>query len=388
MSSNQNPNTTDNNTTDNNTTDNNTNSIIRDSNEITFYFFRHGYSCFNIYKDKTIFGMVVKYKSDINKDPHLTNWGILASILSGKYLKSNKNFNNIKFEKSFVSPLIRTWETAACMFTENEYIIGSYLREGRPSNKSQKYSITTGASDIPYSYNDNLKRFDEFKNFLFEESKQKSFKYILNELNKNSNDKYIFDQIDKINKINIIFPNNNKYNNKHLLKGNLEMFMLWVINNYPNLNGNVLVICHGTLILKDFIKKYLDQNKYNNIKDISHNNNFGFKVKVEFNKNNYTQNEIKKNNKENLFKIINIEKIFSGIKKPYIKNELVANNLRRDCSLCTNKIDKCKIKLKEKNLETHMMLLKKPNDYIVDKKNSNNTDDEEKDNLFNLCNIL
>ena len=59
-------------------------------NNVNFWFFRHGYSCFNIYKDKYPVRMTMTYKSNMHKDPHLTNWGILGSIMSGNYVNENK----------------------------------------------------------------------------------------------------------------------------------------------------------------------------------------------------------------------------------------------------------------------------------------------------------
>jgi broad specificity phosphatase PhoE len=242
----------------------------------TFYFFRHGYSCSNYLKDKSLitYGLINKN----NKDPHLTDWGILSSILAGKYLKSK-----VKFTKAYVSPLIRTWETGACMFPDQTFYVGPYLTEGRPDINS---GYIRGSSDTPNSYKKNIKRFKVFKEHL--------------EKLKDINNDYIKEKINKIQKVKII--NEEDYDKRYTLKGDIKEF----IKLKKNEGGNILVICHGTILLKEFVKN--NNNKlYKTIKDIGHNNNYGIKVSGD-----------------------KIELFFEGVKKPehYI-----------ECSLC----NKCTI---------------------------------------------
>jgi len=329
-------------------------------NKVTFWFFRHGYSCFNLYKDKTKIGMVFKYLSNSNKDPHLTNWGIIGSIISGNYVNTNI-LNNVDIKMAFVSPLIRTWETAACMFSGNydKFVIGSFLREGRPDSKAQKSSMTNGSSDIPYQYEENIKRFETFKKFLVSDNNNKTFKYISNSLKKTYiNKKLLTIKNVKISKVE-------EYKNQHLLKGNLDMFMLWFANKYPDIKGDVLVVCHGSLILKNFVRTYMNNDKYKNIKHIHNNNNFGFKVTVNFPKRKYTNDEIISDIKRPLlFKDENIKLIFNGVKKPKLNNISFINDIRLDCSLCTDKIGKCVSSQKKKNLNTHLKIIRNTSSFF------------------------
>ena len=96
----------------------------------TFYFVRHGYSCANMYADKNKIGSSFKevFGSGI-KDPHLTNLGIIGSMMSGRYI--NDKLKDVTFDNCYCSPLIRTWETAACMFSDitDSFTVAPYLKE-------------------------------------------------------------------------------------------------------------------------------------------------------------------------------------------------------------------------------------------------------------------
>ena len=116
------------------------------------YFVRHGYSCSNLleHSEKIKFLSETILSDKKYKDPHLTNWGIFSSILAGKFLKSNK-FDGVKFDKIYCSPLIRTWETASCMFSDKytEAEVAPYLREkSKIENNREAGQLTKSEDEI------------------------------------------------------------------------------------------------------------------------------------------------------------------------------------------------------------------------------------------------
>jgi broad specificity phosphatase PhoE len=124
-----------------------------------FFFFRHGYSCVNFYKHKVSKTKYLATYFDPDKtDPHLTNCGIASSMLAGYYVHENQIVPDT-FDLEFVSPLIRTWETAACMFPKlRKFMVGPYLRE-----------TGVGASDHPESYSKNVERLEKFKEYVIKD---------------------------------------------------------------------------------------------------------------------------------------------------------------------------------------------------------------------------
>jgi len=275
--------------------------------DITFYFIRHGYSCSNLNK---------KRKNKINlsdADSHLTNWGIISSIFAGEYLKKNF-FNNISFDYVYCSPFIRTWETAACMFSDkyNNFLVGPHLSEKRKDKKKS------------YTYQTNKQRFKKFINFVASKSKT-SLDYII----KNTNNTLINNQIENVKKFNILYSGND-YSNKYYDtdKADLEKFINWFIkNNKLNKKTNVLIICHNKLMI-DFLDKHSHYSYYK--QNIKNTNNFSFSVNVK--------------NK----KIGNPIIFFFGIKNP-IKYE---DNIDIDCSLC---VDNRICNQKDKELHLHLI---------------------------------
>lgn len=270
---------------------------------ITFWIFRHGYSCTNmdrIHKKRFIYLLSLALTG--YTDPHLTNIGINTSKLAGEYIKKNINIPT-KINKVYVSPLIRTWETLSCMFPNIKSAeIGSYLREGNFT--PQKKEIIKNLSDKPYPYNKNIERFETFKNHVYN----------------NTNHEKITTKIKY---------KSDKYDNSHTLQGNLDTFILWCAKRCKN-KDNVLVVCHGQLI-KNFIKKY-NESLYKKIKSYFHNNNFGIKVKITY-KNRYNKNTLDESlNTKNIdfFENINIQFIFKGIKN--IKK--YTYEINKNCSLC------------------------------------------------------
>ena len=231
------------------------------NNNITHYYFtRHGYSFSNnITKNISINKapkLLTFYLKDMLKDPNLHNYGIKNSI------RNNHSWLSKECQDIYVSPLIRTWQTASLMFPNAKKAkIGPYLRES--SNKFNP-------SDLAFSYKKNTKRFKLFNKFT-----QKKYNFIPRlEIVKNNTD-------------SVYGP------------GNLQKFIKWHSKNKKSKNKfskKVLVVCHGNLIknlLKDN-KSTLYKRKLKNV------NNYIVDVKF----NNLTK------------KIESISLIFKGVKQP------------------------------------------------------------------------
>ena len=286
------------------------------SNDITFYFIRHGYSCSNLNKKR------INKIDKLKDDSHLTNWGILSSIYSGLYLQDTF-FKDVKFDYTFCSPLIRTWETAACMFSNkyNNFTVAPFLNEINKGKKSPK----------PTDYTKNIEEYYKFINYI-NFTCDKSLSYITENLN---NEHLIKKQIKYINKCNIIYDKD-KYSSSYTYNGNLEKFIKWFINKKDfSKKMNVLVICHNNLML-NFLDKYHSSNYYKY--SVISTNNFSFRVNV-------TPKKIQE-------PVI----YFLGIKNP-IGNE---EEIDIDCSLCN--LNKCDSK-NDKNI--HLDLIKYTEKYIL-----------------------
>ena len=300
--------------------------------DITFYFIRHGYSCSNLNKKSNTKILEKKVNShlygDINivGDSHLTNWGIISSIFAGMYL-NDTFFNDLHFDYTFCSPLIRTWETAACMFSGkkyNNFTVGPYL------NEIKKVDIK-----IPYSYSENKKRYDDFLDYISSKN-NKSINYIINDL-KNSNS--IKQQIKNIKKFNIKYDKK-KYTNPYEYDGNLNNFIKWFVkNNKNNKKINVAVMCHNTLMV-NFLNKHYKYNYYKHT--IIDTNNFSFKVNV---KNNIIQHPV-------LF--------FLGIKNP-IGFE---TEIQKECSLCDLNDNKCNKNKRNVDKKRYIDLIRNKEKYL------------------------
>lgn len=281
---------------------------------VTFYFIRHGYSCSNLNKKR-------KTKMTEEKgDSHLTNWGILSSIFTGIYL-NDTFFNDIKFDYTYCSPLIRTWETAACMFSDKykTFTVGPHLSEIRKDDKTS------------YEYKVNQNRFKEFVRYVTSDSETSSINYLVGNLDKSD---IIHKQINNIKKFNVLYSGN-KYPESYInvSEGNLEKFIMWFVSKVKsNKKLNVVIICHNTLMIK-FLNKYYRYTYYKH--NILETNNFSFKVTV-------------KNNK-----IGHPVLFFLGIKNP-IGDE---NSIDVECSLCNENKNKNNKKCSEKDKNIHTKLL-------------------------------
>ena len=287
--------------------------------DITFYFVRHGYSCSNLNRKR------INKMDEKSGDGHLTNWGILSSIYAGSYLQETF-YKDIEFDYTLCSPLIRTWETAACMFSNNynNFTVGPFLNE-IIDNKSIKK---------PYEYDINKKRYEQFVDYI-SLTGHKSMTYITKELD---NGHIIKKQINNIKKFKINY-NKNKYLKIYTGVGDLEKFIWWFIDNVNTSKKlNVLVICHNTL-MTTFLDKYYNSSNYKY--NILYTNNFSFKVSVF---NNIIQQPVI---------------YFLGIKNPIGKEE----NIDVNCSLCN--LDKCPDKIKKTNKNLHLNLIKNKDKYLL-----------------------
>ena len=295
--------------------------------ESNFYFIRHGYSCANLKKDKKRI-----FDQKFFQDPHLTNWGIIGSIIAGLELK--KKLGYIKFNQYCCSPLLRTWETASCMLSSpipKHILVAPYLREKLPNILGD---IITTQNDNPRSYHHNLIKYNKF------------LKYISNlldhwkELNKNKNSssiKRIEKQLLNTKNIKISF-NKKHYSSKYTNKGDISKFIEWYIDKFNTCKKqNVLVVSHGTII-RNYVKEY-NKDLYNELKN-PNNNNFVIKVSM-----------IDK-------KLKNIDIIYKGINMP--SSDLLVN-VRSSCSMCNTFITlrnrNCKNKKKLKDKYVHDKLI-------------------------------
>ena len=265
------------------------------------YFVRHGYSCSNLleHSEKIKFLSETILSDKKYKDPHLTNWGIFSSILAGKFLKTNK-FDGVKFDKIYCSPLIRTWETASCMFSDkyNEAEVAPYLRE---KSKIEKYINVEKSSiwNIPNTYKMNLKRFDRFKIFIdsllvFSENEKKK--------------KFYEKNFENIKKFKI---KSKKYEKNFTEKGELDKFIEWYLEQKRN-DKNIIVVCHGTL-MREFIS-----NNYKIGKKLR-NNNFCIRYDTKEKTLSVIFEGVKLPNVEKIEKIENTLSLCSKDKKKYIE---------------------------------------------------------------------
>jgi hypothetical protein len=283
--------------------------------DVTFYFIRHGYSCSNLNRKKT------NKMTWLAGDSHLTNWGIISSIFAGEYLK-NTFFNDISFDHMYCSPLIRTWETAACMFSDKykEFIVAPHLAEIRNDNKKS------------YQYDINQKRYKEFVRFVTSDS-DTSINYIIDNLDNND---IIRKQIDNIKDFKILYKGK-KYPKKYIetCDSGIENFINWFLKqNKTSKKQNVLIICHNKIMI-NFLDNYYQYTYYK--QNILKTNNFSFKVHV--------KNGI----------ISHPTVYFLGIKNP-IGHE---DSIDIECSLCvTHK------KCNKKDKKIHLKLIKNKEKYL------------------------
>ena len=300
--------------------------------KVNFYFIRHGYSCSNLKKQKKR----VFEQKQIN-DPHLTNWGLIGSLITGIILK--KQMGTMKFKYLFCSTLLRTWETSLAVFsnTKNKQVnVAPYLREYSPGLKNLSKIIYT-TNDNPKSFHKNQERLLKFRRHIhklynrFLKIDDKTYLKKLELQTKNTSNVHV-----KFHK--------KRYSSKYTDAGDLNKFIQWYLNKMkPKKNHNIAVVTHGTL-LRMFLKSYhtkLHNNLHKTFRELKANNII---VKVET-----EDNEVK-----------HIEIFFNGIKYP-TEDEL--NNIRSDCSICKTlfsfKNTSCEGNKELSNYTVHDNLIKK-----------------------------
>ena len=200
------------------------------------------------------------YFISTSKEPHITNWGIISATRASR----KKLMKSIKAEEFYVSPLLRTWETVACMFPHvKTFKIGQYLREGNKLFKSQSKKEIVGYTNTPGTKKEQLKRFDDFK---------KHVSTLTDFLSKK--------EIKKIQNTRIIRRN---YTKKDTLKGDIDLF----IQKTKFKKKKILVVCHGNII-QEFMKKYISEKTFKTfrrkIKKSANSNLYGIKVLCDKNK--------------------------------------------------------------------------------------------------------
>ena len=162
--------------------------------KVSFYMIRHGLSCGNII-----------YHPDINlvplnsfyRDPYLTEKGVEQSTKCSKYIESKLPTIDIVLSSS----LIRSIETALCMFPKNIIEISPYICE----------SVKT-LENTPHNYKKQSKRL------------QKKVKD--NERVKHS------------------------MSSKGLHESNLNNFIVYLIENYDVHNKEIAVVTHSNFMMK------------------------------------------------------------------------------------------------------------------------------------------
>lgn len=259
--------------------------------QYTFYFFSNAYSCSNLMKSKGYLYSV--------KDQHITNWGIISSIFAGYEFNSEYRIN---FDRIYVSNLLKTWETAACMF----------------ANLKDHAHIAPYLNDAARSYDINLKKFNKFRNYV----KDNLTDFIDLKTDKS---KKIFNYIKYLEYFQI--KSKEKIKEKD---GNLQKFMEWHVSNFNDYR-DIAIVCNKLLIDKYF-KKFGE--------GIIPNDKTNFCLRV-------TTID---------YKIIESKLIYHGIIKPMKE---IIKNINPECSLCENLVfkKKCSEKDKKKNKNAYSELL-------------------------------
>ena len=224
-----------------------------------FYFIRHGFSCSNIQttkiKDEVKSKIKQKYqmlkeigKYSLNEDSHLTNWGIFScNLLRKDYYNL---FKDIKIDNLFISPLIRTWETAYLLFGAsniNHFTIAPHIKEDNPLKYLPMENYTV--------QKERFKEFIEYVNYCDK----------LIDLNYNFKYNYPKYTIQEEN-----YP-------MEYLNNSIDKFMKYYMKKYDKNTDfikekNVVVVCHSQLL-----ENWLEKHEFN------YNKNIPEKLKNRFN---------------------------------------------------------------------------------------------------------
>ena len=214
-----------------------------------FHFIRHADSCSKEYQRQStgyFKKLINKQKSGFEIEPFISDQGIQDCTNSKS--KYDDIFSNIKISNYFCSCLQRAWNTAFLLFGEDKikkFIVAPYLREN-----------TSSPSNFPVSYNENVYRFNFFKEYVKilspnpnpSPNPSKSSKN--NRQNSNNCPRYSGDG-------SVLYP-------PIYYDTDLDKFILWYIENFKLLNRcnnnnteediHVVVVCHSHII-QEFVKK-------------------------------------------------------------------------------------------------------------------------------------
>jgi broad specificity phosphatase PhoE len=193
-----------------------------------FIFIRHGYSCANYAQDK--WDLLAKQ----NYEPHLTDYGIIGSIVAGEHISKQVDIKNADI---FVSPLLRTWETLKAMFPDcKKATIAPYTKEDINVPNILK-SFLIGKDDTAKPFQENYQKFI------------KVFMPRYNEIKKSL----------AINDDNLVIDHTN-YNNSPAYTDGGDL--LKFIENYKGDKNTVVVICHKYIMMQLLKKFDLDTDQY------------------------------------------------------------------------------------------------------------------------------
>jgi len=201
---------------------------ISNRKSFKLYFVRHGFSCANMYNElakRKTFGLVSTEKTlqTTIQDPNLTDYGLISS----KYVGNTFCISNI--HKFFVSPLIRTWETALGFLHNAQE---SITLQVAPFTKEQSgdFSKTVGRNrdNYPYDFATNVDRFTRVKSLIAK-----------------NNVMYRLNNLDNVNVQTM--DGSGVYSNDYYKEGNLLEFISY-INKYINDNENVMLFGHSHVL--------------------------------------------------------------------------------------------------------------------------------------------
>ena len=327
----------------------NENKICKVHSNFVFHFIRHADSCSQEYqRQSTGFfkKLINKGKSGFDIEPFISNQGINDC----RYSKAEyDNIFNKKIANYFCSCLQRTWDTAFLLFGEEnikKFMVAPYLRED-----------TTSPSNFPVSYNENVYRFNFFKEYVKKLNQQSNQNQQSNKNRQNSNicPRYSGDG-------SVLYP-------PIYYESDLDEFILWYIENFKLLNRcninskeaiHVVVVCHSRIIRK-FVEKRISFQKFKEdqkIKDISdirdfesyfkEYRNYCIDVEIDYNVSQNTKPNVVKKYNENYNKSLalyegskNSNNLQTNNKTKHETSQQILNNIVPRCgfgNICVRKI--------------------------------------------------
>lgn len=222
--------------------------------KFVFHFIRHAESCSN--QRQTINkSLRKKMNSGSDIEPFISDKGILDCNDSNKiYIE----YLNKKISNYFCSCLQRAWDSAYVLFGEEnieKFMVGPYLKEDR-----------TSPSNLPVLYNENVWRFNFFKEYAdklikkHNNSASSANSHQTNRQNSKNCPRYSGDG-------SALYP-------PIYYESDLDKFILWYVENFKLLNKcnnsnnsnkeiHVVVVCHSHII-QEFVKKRMSLREFNN----------------------------------------------------------------------------------------------------------------------------